>query len=268
MSDSNGQTRRGFIQTTAAGALAFGLAPLSRALANEGSKDASRGILHLRLHTRKLALLRAFYVEKLECPILEESKESITFGAGGTKITFTSVDAGDPYYHFAFNIPENKLALSKDWIRPRSAILKRPDGSEEYFFPSWNANSIYFNDPAGNILEFIARHNLKNADSGPFSAKDILYASEIALVVDDVVATASASKAELGLSPFGGAPSADFSAVGDDHRLLIIVKKGRAWNSGHGRVAEVYPTNALLFGERKGRLAPPTHPYEVLQQTR
>ncbi|MBI1851068.1 MAG: hypothetical protein HYR85_12060 [Planctomycetes bacterium] len=50
--------------------------------------------------------------------------------------------------------------------------------------------------------------------------------------------------------------------------MLIIVKKGRAWNSGHGRVAEVYPTNALLFGERKGRLAPPTHPYEVLQQTR
>jgi catechol-2,3-dioxygenase len=31
-------------------------------------------------------------------------------------------------------------------------------------YSHWNAHSIFFLDPAGTVVEYIARHDLKNAD--------------------------------------------------------------------------------------------------------
>ena len=87
---------------------------------------------------------------------------------------------------------------------------------------------------------------------------------QVALVVDHVEHIVEAARTDLGLSVFAGSRSESFAAIGDDHRLLIVVKRGRAWNSGHGRTAEVYPTHAVLLGDRAGRLTPGAFPYDVL----
>jgi catechol-2,3-dioxygenase len=257
MNRSDGPSRREFMRA-AAGLTAAALAgcapePGARGVAQKApERPVDGGILQLALHTPAdtLDATRRFYGDTLGLPVTEPSAGTLAVQAGGTAISFEAVHAGRPYYHFAFNIPENMLPRAKEWLRPRCPLVRRPDGSDEYHFVSWNAHSVYFLDPAGNILEFIARHNLRNARpaGAEFSPKDILYASEIAVVVDDVGAAAENAGASLGLRPFAGSISRQFAALGDDHRLLIVVKRGREWNSGHGRTAEVYPLRATIRG--------------------
>lgn len=221
------------------------------------------GVLALQLATRRLDALRAYYGETLDLPVARRASNAIEVHAGGTRITFESRDTGAAYYHFAFNIPENKLAAAKAWLRPRSELIRRPDGGDEYDFRAWNAHSLYFLDPAGNILEFIARHNLRNAADGEFTSRDILYVSEIGLVVDDVAAAVTQARHDLELGVFAGSQSPEFAAVGDDHRLLILVRRGRPWFTQERRRAEVFPTGAVLRGTRAARLAVGALPYDV-----
>lgn len=220
------------------------------------------GILSLRLRTRKLAKLREFYVEGLGLRLSSAGSGSITFAAGGTEIEFVAVDEGEPFYHIALNIPENKLGAAKRWVTPIAPLLKGPAGSDEYDFRSWNAQSVYFNDPAGNILELIARHDLPNSRDGEFTVADILYASEIGIVVDDVPAYVAAVEENLGLLPFRGSVSGEFAALGDDHRLLIVSKRGRAWLGGDA-AAQVFAMDAVLCGDRAAKMPSMGLPYEI-----
>jgi catechol-2,3-dioxygenase len=163
-----------------------------------------------------------------------------------------------PFYHFAFNIPENKLPLAQEWLAERTPLVTR--GTQVvYHFPHWNAHAIYFWDPAGNLGELIARHDLANACSGAFRADDILYASEIGLVVDDVPAAVQQLKTRLTLPTYrGGSPV--FEPLGDEHRLLIVVQKGRPWMD---RKSAIFPTVATLSGDKTGRCDLPGHPYAL-----
>jgi hypothetical protein len=52
-------------------------------------------------------------------------------------------------------------------------------------FVNWRAKSVYFFDPAGNIIELIARFDLNNASSEKFSSEQFLSLSEIGLVFPD-----------------------------------------------------------------------------------
>ena len=106
-------------------------------------------------------------------------------------------------------------------------MLAIPDGNRAEGFPAevvdyrqWNAHSVFFLDPAGNILEYIARHDLKNADTSPFSWADMLHVSEIGLVVDDVTATAEALKGMAAVAQYKGGDG-DFMAMGDEYGLLL-----------------------------------------------
>lgn len=221
------------------------------------------GIVKLGLQTRDIGTLRPFYVDRLGLAVTREDRGSITFQAGGTELTFVESAQGDPIYHFAFNIPENKLDAAIEWLRPRAPIHREPDGSEIFDFQSWNAHAVYFFDPAGNILEFIARHNLNNAAPGAFASHDILYASEIGIVVDDVAEAVNAARREWGLNVFGGSLTDDFAAVGTDEHLLIFAKRGRPWFGGEGAVAHVFETEAVFCGDRDASLVFPGIPYEL-----
>jgi hypothetical protein len=155
----------------------------------------ARGILKLCLQTHRLPEVRAFYRDTLRFPIQEESVDSVTFQAGATSLTFvrTPRKQSRPFYHFAFNIPENKLPSAREWLEERTPLATRGE-RVVFHFPDWNAHAIYFWDPGGNLGELIARHDLPNARGGGFTAGDILYASEIGLVVKDVPAAVRASR--------------------------------------------------------------------------
>jgi hypothetical protein len=63
---------------------------------------------------------------------------------------------------------------------------------------------VFFFDPAGNVVDYIARHDLKNSAEGDLSSDDISYTSEIAFVTDDVPAMATQLKDIAGVTQYRG----------------------------------------------------------------
>jgi len=191
-----------------------------------------------------LEKMAVFYQQTMDLPA-EIRDGSLRVNAGETSIEFTPA-AGDakPYYHFAFNIPHNKLDTAMKWLEPRCALVKLGNGGYVAHFESWNAHAVYFLDPAGNILEFIARHTLKNDAPGDFSPKDILCASEIGVVAPDVVKASDQLCAGANLKRYRPGDE-NFTAVGDEHGLFIVVRAGRRWFSSD-RAAEVFEADAMV----------------------
>jgi catechol-2,3-dioxygenase len=240
---------------------------------DRGQPDDPR-IRSLELATSApLADMKDFYQRLLGLRVVAETPDRLTIDAGRTRITFVRSKAADarPFYHFAFNIPENKLLAAHRWQTQRTPLLPIPASLRDPRYPDdvvdyrhWNAHSIFFFDPAGNVVEYIARHDLKNADQGEFGSADILYASEIALVVDDVAATAAKLKEVAGLESYRGA-SDQFAALGDERGLLLVMKRGRviSFDSPARKAVTVFPTSVAVRGSQRTRYLMPEFPYEV-----
>jgi catechol-2,3-dioxygenase len=184
-------------------------------------------IVELHLRTARLAEVADFYGSVLGMPSGGRDVGAAGFQAGSTRLIFESASYGAPTYHFAFNIPRDGFDEAKRWLASRVALVTK-DEVDEYSSESWNARFMYFYDPAGNIVEFIARKGLPLDASGPFDAHEVLSVSEIGLPVDDVRASAIILTDKLGISPYQG-QSPEFAALGDEQGLLIVVKNGRHW---------------------------------------
>jgi hypothetical protein len=191
-------------------------------------------ITYLELPARELIAQRDFYSQVLALPVLL-SAEELEVQAGETVLVFTQAQPDfEGVYHFAFNIPENQFYHAKAWISERISLLRNEAGRDEYDFTHWNAHAFYFKDAAGNILEFIARHDLKNAMDDVFDSKQILRVSEIGLPSEDVTAFANDLCAQMDLNVFRAQhPEKEFTAIGDDNGLFIIPVVGRLWLPTH-----------------------------------
>jgi len=190
-------------------------------------------IRRLELLTADLETQRDFYANVLELPV-KLDEPILEVQAGRTRLFFTHTPEFDGAYHFAFNIPTNQFESAKRWISSRIPLLQDENGKDEFHSENWNSSSVYFKDPAGNVLEFIARHNLDNAVEGDFDRLHILNISEIGLPSEDVVGLSNEICKRLDVSVFRQEPNESFTPVGDDDGLLIIPVKDRIWipNSG------------------------------------
>ncbi|MDQ0061900.1 VOC family protein [Paenibacillus harenae] len=189
-----------------------------------------------------------FYNEILRFPIVAGGESGrITFQAGSSQLTFVSAESteGKPYYHFAFNIPANKLDEAKAWIS-RHVQLGVEAGEDVSYSASWNSHSVYFADPAGNILELIARHTMDNEVDRPFDAEqDVLNISEIGLPAHDV-RTAVDELEAIGIPTYKTRDDS-FNPVGDDEGLFIIRTVGGRWHFTD-KTAESFPIRAQIRG--------------------
>ncbi len=270
--------RREFLASASAASAAFFLAG-HETLAGQSPSGPPRAsarprITSLRLKTAApLEEMRAFYHEQLGLAVLEQTEGQLTIAGGSTKITFepATEDQGDPFYHFAFNIPENKIRAARDWQRARSPLLPVPENLRDPDYPedvvhfrNWNAHSVFFFDPAENVVEYIARHDLQNPADGPFTSADIQYASEIAFIVDDVTSAATGVQDRFELGPYRSS-SEQFHAVGDEHGLLLVFKRGRSLSMAHPRpkLADVHPVKATIRGNGAGEHRIDGFPYEI-----
>lgn len=247
---------------------------------SDGGNPAQAGtdeplIRRLQLRTAApLESMRAFYVETLGLKVLEESDGALTIGGGLTPITFVAAPTSDPeappWYHFAFNIPHNKIRSARDWQRARTGLVLTPERLRDPDYPddvrhfrNWNAHSIFFWDPAGNLVEYIARHELDNAVRGPFGSEDILYASEIGLIVEDQQRAARNLHRSLGLRAYP-AGTERWWAMGDARGLLLALRK-RMWGEpGHRQQPfGVHPTEVWIGGQDAGVHQVMDFPYTV-----
>src|SRR5262249_16390266 len=144
-------------------------------------------ITELELATADLQAQRDFYAKLLELQV-NLTSSTLEVEVGATDLVFTQAPPGlEGAYHFAFNIPENHFYAAKAWISRRIPLLRDENGQDEFESQNWNSHSVYFKDGAGNVLEFIARHNLKNAINGDFDSRQILNVSEIGLPSENVL---------------------------------------------------------------------------------
>jgi len=211
--------------------------------------------------THHLVEQKQFYTRTLGLLLLSETNDSITMGAGTSRLVFLHANPDTkPFYHFAFNIPENKFAQAKAWLLERCCLLEK-NGIDEFHFAYKNAHALYFLDVAGNILEFIARHDLPNASTEPFGTAALLYISEIGLVVDNVPTAVDFLRTSLGMEVYR-AESDTFTTVGDEYGLFIVVKRGRQWFPRY-LGAEVHPLAMTLQGAISAQYAVPRFPYWV-----
>ncbi len=232
---------------------------------------------HLRLETAALDAMRRFYGETLGLPVLAQREDQFTVVAGGTRITFSRVASGDgqdaaasePFYHFAFNIPEDKILAAHDWQRKRTPLIAAPERLCDARYPNdvidyahWNAHSIFFWDPGGNLVEYIARHDLRNGAPGPFTSADVLYASEIAFVADDVPAMGRQIQTAFDLPQYRGG-SDQFRAIGDELGLLLVFGRGRPQGFAEAKPAGVFTTEATVRTGSTHHLTFTDFPYDI-----
>lgn len=278
--------RRAFLRrTSAALLLAHGslVAGAAGAPGRQGGPgDGEPLIRRLRLKSgAPLEAMRAFYRDRLGLMILEDGADHVTFGAGTTALTFGAVPDGErpsgeragPLYHFAFNIPRNALRAAREWqlartplIPPRPSLVDPAFPDDVWHFRHWNAHSVFFYDPAFNIVEYIARHDLDTDAHDParFGPHDILYASEIGFVVADPAGAALGIREELGLSeyPRGAAPW----AMGDERGLLLCLGNlGECWAEWTPSPVTwgVFPTEAVIRGARAAEHRVKGFPYTI-----
>jgi len=196
-------------------------------------------ILEVIIMSDNLRKTEEFYREKLGLIVLKNSKNSISFKAGRSVLTFLKSKALDPVYHFAFNIPKNQIHEAVTWASLKLDLLNSEDNHVIADFENWNAKSFYFLDNNGNILEFIARADLDNESHTPFNSTSIISISEFGLVTDNVAETAQKLRSNYGIPLFDKQPVLkNFAAAGDDEGLLILSTTGRNW----------YPTNIPVQG--------------------
>ena len=110
-------------------------------------------ILQIELLTNDLAATGHFYAQKMGLPVAFQNADTITFVAGSSLLTFNRTDTtAYPRYHFAFNIPHNRLEEATAWVESFAVPMDVPDGGIIAEFVSWNARAVYFYDNNGNIL--------------------------------------------------------------------------------------------------------------------
>lgn len=187
-------------------------------------------ISEVHLLTNSLSETEFFYEKKLGLKVVGKSDGLLSFQMGSSKLCFHLSDRiQKPRYHFAFDIPENRLYEALEWIRKRTEIIPF-EAHEIIDFSNWHAKSFYFCDTNGNILECIVRYDLKNTSDELFNSDSFLKISEIGFVVNDVLGFCDAINLKYETDYFVMQPKRDnFAVLGDNHGLFIVSGTNRNW---------------------------------------
>ena len=179
--------------------------------------------------------LRDFYGGELGLPLDGE-----TILVGETRLRF-GVEAGGAFYHFAFLVPGDRFDTALAWAQGRVELL-----GEVFDFEDWDARAVYFHDPAGNIVELVAHHELeKNRRRGAFDVEELAGFSELGIVGDPPRELRMLESRGLRLWDGTIEEPDRLAFVGEKGRTLILAPSGRGWLPT-GRAAEPHPVELVL----------------------
>lgn len=185
------------------------------------------------LQTSRLADMAWFYGQVLGFRIKNCPGQPASFAVElpQTLLCFEQASGSPtPFYHFAFNIAENQIEQALAWVQFKRITPLLWQGRAIQDFRNWHAHAFYFYDPSGNIVEFIARHELTYTwRAGDFDASSVWSVSEVGLVVEDVPACCKYLHTHWGVPVYYTDNAEYFCAMGNPEGLLIVVKRGRSW---------------------------------------
>lgn len=176
-----------------------------------------------------------FYQDTLQFKLVSATENSAIFQIGDSELELIK-DQEDNlhYYHFAFNIHWNLFKEAKNWLSERVELL-REDGEDEIDFTGrTQANACYFEDPAGNIVEYIARRvTSPTSNEQEFTPNNVLSISEISLTTNKIEQMAEKLKEmnipvrdneELSVDQY-----LNFMGEYDDGAFILLGPVGRRW---------------------------------------
>ena len=210
-------------------------------------------IKHLRLYCSNLGELKHYYTKKFHFKLVNSEEESFTLKVGDSLLTFTENKLQNAYYHFALDIPYGEVSDALKWTKKKVEIVPFK-GKEIQEFTSWDARSIYFLDPAGNVVEFIGREKIQTEGDAhdshsPFSEKKVMHIREVGLPVFQVSSVTSMIKEKTGVAEFDCKDNT-FCAIGDHHGLFIVVDKAEKTWFPTDEQAKAFPLEVDFLQEK------------------
>lgn len=180
----------------------------------------------VKLFTNKLKQLKGFYGNVLELPILESDDDYFKVSIGTSILVFQQTTK-ETLYHIAINIPGNQFTLAKYWAKER-VTLNREDALDEIYYTRFDADAFYFEDPAGNVIELIARRHVDKWSD--FSVESLLNLSEVSITTP-FVEEAGEQLQHIGIPVSGNVnvqPN-ELNFLGSKHTFILLVPPNRRW---------------------------------------
>ena len=194
------------------------------------------------LYTNQLKQLRGFYGNVLEIPLEESTDEHFQISIGTSTLIFRLCEI-QASYHFAINIPGNQFTLAKHWAKER-IILNREAAVDEIYYTRFEADAFYFEDPAGNVIELIARRNVDKWSD--FSIESFLNLSEVSITTP-FVEEAGDKLQEIGI-PISGHVQIEpdeLNFLGKKDTFILLVPPKRRWYFSK-RMSKTSPLEVVL----------------------
>ena len=102
-----------------------------------------------------------FWGETLGAPV-EKGSDGVSVRLRRSTIAFMPAEPGQqPRYHFAINVPGGSTAEVLAWLEERVEPLPFEDDEVVMRFDWIGADSLYFHDAGGNIVELMARDEIQ-----------------------------------------------------------------------------------------------------------
>ncbi|MBO0428944.1 hypothetical protein JZO82_07230 [Vagococcus fluvialis] len=198
-------------------------------------------IVKTRLLTNFFNETLDFYQTKLGFTIKNQTATTFEVKIGKDLIEFTESHLEEaPFYHFAFDIPAGSFEEAKQWLQ-RKVDLSTEGGNDQITFDILDSSSVYFEDPSGNIVEFIERRKTNPKSDVEFSAKSIQGVSEMSFIVDEKLEVANELLNYDIKGMFNSEVKADglsFMTDQENKVFILLVNPGRKW----------------LFSEKKSKM--------------
>jgi len=188
-------------------------------------------IKRLELRSLNVAASANFWESKFGFPVVYATPSNPRIQIGNTELSFRPHITGPkPVYRFAFEIPENQIEQAFFWLKEANIeVLKHPEnGREIQHVPRLNAHSIAFIDGMGNLVELIAKHDLKNSSEEPFTRASLLGINEIGVVSFNIQKAVDLVKSELNVDEMTGYGAGYKPLGGREGQLHMVVPK-RPW---------------------------------------
>lgn len=196
---------------------------------------------HITLATAEPDSLRQFYAEALSLPV-SDTAEGFVVAVGRSALEFRAADQSDPCYHVAFSVPGDSADEAADWLDDRAGLLAEA-GRTQFRYEFLDATAVYATDPAGNVLELLARDGREGA-TDPFGPDSLLDVGEIGITTSDVPWAADRLDRAFGLE---SDPREEFAYVGGPAGAFVLAIPGREWFPTD-RGAEIAPLSVVAEG--------------------
>lgn len=245
--------RRGFVKNLGFLAAAGGLGSLLQSCNGDllpltiPSRSFRIAELDLRIRQKSLELTRVFWRDFMGFTESYVSFNRYQYQIGTTRLKTrpSNLPPGQeneffPQYHFSISIPPNQIENCLNWFLEQSRLY--PDvpfsiwkdavtGAEIVRRELYNSQSLFIEDPAGNIIEILSRHNPDDPNDlveGEFSPAFFRGITEVGCVCNDVRKVTNTLKETFQVDEVDRT-SSSYKPVGGPDGLLKLTVPGKIW---------------------------------------